>query len=331
MLTGFIVGSVSPCLTPTAISPSGPRFQVPNLPLWGRSPPEGGLGLGTGDPPEGCGAGRNPRTAKAGQGGSIPWHGFTAGLPSCARSPWRFASGIPQPCPPLPPWYPAPRVRPPRRLSPSTAMFPHRDAMPRFPLASTGERARDSLPRLAPPSASQSSPPGGAGPRGGTPPPIAPLPSGVPAPPPPRPLLLVAVVAAGGVARGRRGAGGQHPGAGTGEEGRGGRNARWRPKECGVQGDEIGFSQNWENPIRHAPTPTPAPRPAPVHTSKVLATKASVSHGTMDMVLAIKRHGNAELLDKMRAGEGFGGIGLRPAGPRPTLPPVPLKGGAVRR
>jgi hypothetical protein len=56
-----------------------------------------------------------------------------------------------------------------------------------------------------------------------------------------------------------------------------------------------------------------------------------VSHGTMDMVLAIKRHGNAELLDKMRAGEGFGGIGLRPAGPRPTLPPVPLKGGAVRR
>ncbi len=49
------------------------------------------------------------------------------------------------------------------------------------------------------------------------------------------------------------------------------------------------------------PTPPPPP-PAPVHTAKVLATKASVSHGTMDMVLAVKRHGDAELLDKMRAG-----------------------------
>ena len=40
----------------------------------------------------------------------------------------------------------------------------------------------------------------------------------------------------------------------------------------------------------------------PVHVNKILAEKAGVSHGMMDMVMAVKKSGNQELLEKMRSG-----------------------------
>lgn len=114
----------------------------------------------------------------------------TAGLPGSTRSPWRFAAGAPALPRLVPRGVNPPRVRPPRRLSPSTAMFPHGDRMHRSHLGSTGERARDSLPRLAPPSASQSEPPGGPGREEA--PPQSPLSRSASRPPL---LLVVAVVA----------------------------------------------------------------------------------------------------------------------------------------
>jgi len=64
-----------------------------------------------------------------------------------------------------------------------------------------------------------------------------------------------------------------------------------------------GFPENRKTlpppPVRPAPPP---PAKAPVHVNKILAERASVSHDTMDKVLAVKKHGDAELLDKMRAG-----------------------------
>ena len=47
----------------------------------------------------------------------------------------------------------------------------------------------------------------------------------------------------------------------------------------------------------------PEAKSNPIHTNKILAERANVGHDTMDKVMAVKKHGDPELVEKMRSGE----------------------------